>query len=42
MPSYILGQHAFDPSNQEAEASNSYDFEASLVYVVSFKPANAT
>jgi hypothetical protein len=34
--------NAFNTSIQEAEASESFEFEASLIYKLSFKTARAT
>ena len=34
-------EHAFNPSTQEAETSGFLEFEASLVYKVSFRTARA-
>ena len=34
--------HAFNPSTQEAQAGDCYEFEASLVYIESPRPAKYT
>jgi len=38
----VVVAHAFNPSTQEAEAGGSLEFEASLVYRVSFRAARTT